>query len=373
MAALDLVRDIETDQVWLNMGPQHPSTHGVFRVLLKLDGEVITEAKPVIGYLHRGTEKIAENRMYFQIIPYMDRLDYVSGMGGDLGLCLAVEKIAGIEVPKRAQYIRVIAVELNRIASHLVWLGTWGLDLGVITPFLYCFREREEILYLLELMSGARLTYSYITYGGVRDDIPPEFYPRCRKFLKEFPKKIEEYHGLMGENEILKMRTQGIGILPRDVAISYGVCGPVLRGSGVNRDLRRNVPYSSYEDFDFEIPVGTVGDAYDRYLVRMEEMRQSVRITGQALEGLPEGEYTNRTGWFFKVPKGEAYTAVEQSRGEFGVYVVSDGSAKPYRVRLRAPSLCNLSVVPYLFKGWKVGDVVAILGSLDPVFGDVDR
>ncbi|MGH8103333.1 MAG: NADH-quinone oxidoreductase subunit D, partial [bacterium] len=371
MGALDLVRDIETDQVWLNMGPQHPSTHGVFRVLLKLDGEVILQARPVIGYLHRGTEKIAENRMYFQIIPYMDRLDYLSAMGGNLGLCLAVEKIAGIEVPKRSQYIRVLAVELNRIASHLVWLGTWGLDLGVLTPFLYCFREREEVLALLELMSGARLTYSYITYGGVRDDLVPEFYTKCKAFLKDFPHKIEEYHGLMGQNEIFKMRTQGIGILPKEVAISHGCCGPVLRGSGVNWDLRKNSPYCSYEDFQFDVPVGTVGDIFDRYLVRMEEMRQSVRIVEQALEGLPEGDYKAASGWFFKVPKGEAYTAVEQSRGEFGVYVVSDGSAKPYRLRLRSPAFSNLSVVPYLFQGWKLGDVVAILGSLDPVFGDV--
>jgi len=373
VSPLEIVREEETDQVWLNMGPQHPSTHGVFRMLLKLDGEVITECKPVIGYLHRGTEKIAENRMYFQIVPYTDRTDYLAAMGGNLGLCLAVEKLAGIEVPKRGQYLRVIAVELNRIASHLVWLGTWGLDLGVITPFLYCFREREEILKMLELMSGARLTYNYIQFGGVRDDLLPEFYPLCRKFLQTFPQKLDEYENLLGKNDIFQMRTRGVGILPKEKAISYGTCGPVLRASGVNYDLRKNQPYSSYSDFDFEVATATEGDCYARYRVRMKEMRESVKIVQQALDGLPEGPTNAKVPWFFKTPKGEVYSAIENARGEYGIYLVSDGTSKPYRLKIRAASFCNLSVLPELVVGVKIADVVAIFGSLDPVMGDVDR
>ncbi len=373
MAGLELVKEPGHDYFWLNMGPQHPSTHGVFRVLLKLEGEVITEAKPVIGYLHRGTEKIAENRTYFMVVPYMDRLDYVAAMGCNLGLCEAVEKMAGIEVPQRAKYLRVIACELNRIASHLVWLGTWGLDLGVLTPFLYCFRERERVIYLLEMMSGARLTYNYIQYGGVRDDIIPEFEPVCRKFLKEFPAHIDEYEGLLGENEIFRLRTKYVGVLSRELAIQFSCSGPVLRGSGVNWDLRKNQPYCAYSEFDFEVPVGENGDCYDRYKVRMEEMRQSVRLVQQALDGLPDGPYTSKVGLFFKPSKGEAYAAVENPRGEFGIYVVSDGSPKPYRVKIRSPSFSNISVLPELLKGCKIADCVAIMGSLDPVFGDVDR
>jgi NADH-quinone oxidoreductase subunit D len=373
MRGIELEEDVEKGRFWLNMGPQHPATHGVFRVLLRLEGEVCVEARPVIGYLHRGTEKIAENRVYFQIIPYTDRTDYLCAMGGNLGLCLAVEKVAGIEVPKRAQYIRVIAMELNRIASHLVFLGTWGLDLGVLTPFLWCFREREKILKMLELMSGARLTYSYIQYGGVRDDLVPEFFKEWERFYKEFPPVLDELDGLLGENEIFQIRTKGIGVIPLEKAIAYGLSGPNLRASGLAWDLRKVEPYSSYEDFDFEVAVASEGDCYARYKVRMKEMRESVKIVRQAVDGLPEGDYTAKVGWFFKPKKGETYTAIENARGEYGIYLISDGSTKPYRLHLRSPSFCNLSIFSELVVGNKIGDVVAILGSLDPVFGDVDR
>ncbi len=373
MKGVELQPDVERGRVWLNVGPQHPATHGVFRCLLQLEGEVIVDARPVIGYLHRGTEKIAEHRAYFQIIPYLDRTDYLAAMAGNLGVCLAVEKLAGIEVPKRAQYLRVLAVELNRIASHLVWLGTWGLDLGVLTPFLWCFREREKILKMLEMMSGARLTYSYIRYGGVRDDLIPEFFDEFNKFRRDFPHFLDELEDLLNENEIFVARTKGIGIIPREKAINYGLSGPVLRASGVPHDLRKAQPYSSYEDFDFEIAVAQEGDCYARYVVRMKEMRESLKICEQAVEGLPEGPFTTVVGWFFKAPKGSVYHAVETPRGELGVYVVSDGQRQPYRFHLRSPSFCNLSILPEVVKGYKIGDFVAILGSLDPVFGDVDR
>ncbi|MCX7918936.1 MAG: NADH-quinone oxidoreductase subunit D [bacterium] len=368
-----LVSDIETEEFEVNMGPQHPSTHGVLRLLLKLDGEVIKQVTPYIGYLHRNHEKIAENRTYTMYVPYSDRLDYLASMNMNMGYCMAVEKLAGIQVPERAEYIRVIMCELNRIASHLVWLGTYALDLGAWTPLLYCFREREKIIDLFEMTCGARLTYNYFRIGGVRFDLPQGFIEHAQKCIAYCRSRIKEYEDLLSDNVIFVNRTKGIGILPKDMAINYGVTGPNLRASGVKWDLRKNEPYSIYPRFNFNIPTGETGDCYDRYKVRIDEMRESLKIVEQALENIPDGEIMAKVPRVIRPPVGELYFRTEAPRGEIGFYIISDGTPKPYRLKIRSACFSNLSVLPEIAKGWKVADIVAIGGSLDMVMGELDR
>lgn len=364
---------LRTEEFLINVGPQHPSTHGVFRIVLGLEGEKVVSVEPHIGYLHRGVEKIAENRTYHQFIPYTDRMDYVGAMLSNWGYVRAVEKLAGIEVPPRAEYIRVIVGEFQRIASHLIALGTGGLDTGAFTFFLYAFREREEILRLFEKICGARLTYSYLRIGGVSRDINSDFEKGTRKFLSDLLGKLDEYRDLLFENPIFLRRTKGIGILPAEVALEAGASGPVLRGSGVERDLRKLEGYSVYKEFEFVVPTGKKGDSWDRFWVRLEEMRQSAEIIRQALDGLPEGSFQTPVPRYLSPPPGEAYAAVEGTKGELGFYVVSDGSYKPYRLKVRSPAYANLALLPYLLTGSQLADFPIILGSLDPVFGEVDR
>ncbi len=367
---------IKTEPFVLNMGPQHPSTHGVFRMLLTLDGETVVDAEPVVGYLHRGTEKLAEGRTYLQCIPYTDRLDYLASMSNNLAYVLAVEKLAGIVPSERAMFIRVIMAELTRLASHLVAIGTWMQDLGCMaSPLMYMFREREKIMDLFEMTCGARLTVNYMRFGGVSRDVPEEFLPALRRFVGEMPRYLDEYEQLITSNEIVLARSKGVGVLPRELAIDASTSGPVLRGSGVRWDLRKNDPYEVYDRFEFEVPVGQNGDCYDRYWVRMQEMRQSVRILEQAMEGLPgaSGKAQPDLPILFRPPVGEAYARVEAPKGELGFYVVSDGSISPYRYKIRSPSFINLTVLRDMVVGYKVADAVITLGSLDIVLGEVDR
>jgi NADH-quinone oxidoreductase subunit D len=363
----------DTEEMVLNMGPQHPSTHGVLRVLLKLDGETVTDLDCDIGYLHRGVEKIAEHDTYAMITPYWDRLDYVAAVSNDLVYVEGVEKLLQVEVPKRAEYLRVILTELQRIASHLLWLGTHAIDIGAVTVLLYCFREREEILKIFEDFIGARLTAHAFRIGGLWWDAYPEFEQRVREFLKILPGRIDEYETLLNNNRIWLSRTVGIGVLPAAEAINLSLTGPVLRGSGVKYDIRKAVPYSAYSDFEFEIPVGENGDTYDRYLVRMAEMRQSASIIEQALDGLPEGPVMAKVPKVIKPPIGEVYHSIEAPKGEIGVYLVSDGTGKPYRMRIRPPSYINLQALRRMSVGHLVADVVALIGTIDIVLGEVDR
>lgn len=366
--------EIRTEPVIINMGPQHPSTHGVFRMRVTFDGEVIVDMEPIFGYLHRGIEKLAEGRTYTQIIPLTDRLDYLAAMSNNFGYCLAVEKLCGIEVPLRAEYIRVIMAEMMRISSHLMAIGFFLNDLGAFfTPLLYMYREREKLLDLFEMVCGQRLTYNYIRIGGVSHDLPPEFIPALKKFVKEMPGFIAEYEQLLSENEILLARTKGVGILPRDLAINASISGPVLRGSGVKWDIRRADPYSVYDKFEFEIPTGTVGDNYDRYWVRIQEMKQSTRILEQAIEGLPGGPIKTEVPHFLRPPKGEVYVRIEAPKGELGFYIVSDGGISPYRLHIRPPSFINLTALKQMIIGWKLADAIITFGSIDIVLGEVDR
>jgi len=355
------------------MGPQHPSTHGVLRLGLTIEGERVLDVFPDVGFLHRGIEKLAESRTYIQSIPLTDRLDYLAGMSNNLAFVLAVEKLLDVEVPRRAEFIRVIVAEMSRLASHLIWLGSFANDLGATTPLLYCFREREDILDALEVLCGARMTFNYVRFGGVARDATPTFVEKTRKFLSTFDKRVDEYEELLTKNAIFVNRTRGVGLLTREEAISYAVSGPMLRGSGVKWDLRKDAPYSVYPEMDFIIPTGETGDAYDRYLVRLVEMRQAARIIRQALDGLPEGEFTAKMPRVLKPRKGEAYSRIEAPKGELGFYVVSDGTTNPYRVKIRAPSFINLAAMPTMSKGALVADVVAILGSIDIVLGEIDR
>lgn len=370
---------MQTEEMLLNMGPQHPSTHGVLRLLLRMDGEVVHDVVPYIGYLHRCKEKIGENVTYPQFMPYTDRLDYLASMNMNFGYALAVEKMLELEVPERAQYIRVIMAELNRIASHLVAWGTYGLDMGAFTPFMYGFREREGIIDIFERICGARLTYNYMRIGGVSRDLPPGIEKDISDFLDYFEPRIPEYNDLLSYNKIFIERTADVGVLPLDMAIAYGVTGPCLRASGLKWDLRKNEPYSIYDRFDFEIPVGrgekgTVGDAWDRYMLRVREMEQSARIVRQALNALPDGDYIGKVPKNIKLPKGaELFFRSEAPKGELGFYIVSDGKPKPVRMKLRSPSFSNLSVLPELGKGAMVADLVAIVASLDIVLGEIDR
>ncbi|EAX48053.1 NADH dehydrogenase I, D subunit [Thermosinus carboxydivorans Nor1] len=361
-----------TEVYTLNMGPQHPSTHGVLRVVLELDGETVVRATPEFGYLHRGIEKLAEKLTYQQITPYTDRLDYLSAMGNNLGYCQAVEKLMGLTVPERAEYLRIIMVELNRIASHLLFLGSIAIDLGGSTGLMYAFRDRERILDLFDLACGARLTYNYIRIGGVMADVPPEFPDAVRRFLDDFPAMLEEYHGLITGNEIFYYRLKDTAIISGERALALGLTGPVLRASGVDYDLRKAEPYGIYDRFDFRVPLGSKGDNWDRYLVRMEEMAESARIVRQALDQLPAGPVMAQVPKVIKPPAGEVYHRIENPRGELGYYIVSDGSTKPYRFHVRRPSFINLAVVDELCRGGKVADVVAVLATLDPVMGEVD-
>ncbi|MEW5946956.1 MAG: NADH-quinone oxidoreductase subunit D [bacterium] len=355
------------------MGPQHPSTHGVLRLILRVDGEFIRDVRPDLGYLHRGAEKLAEERSYLQFNPLTDRFDYLSAMHNNAVYSMAIEKLAAIQVPERAEYIRVIVMELNRIASHLVFWGTFGLDLGALTPILYAFREREKVLELLEMVSGARMTFNYIRFGGVRDDLPDGFVPALNAFLDEFPHRLDEYDALLTGNEIFKIRTIGIGRLDPGDAVALGVTGPNLRASGVAFDLRRAEPYSVYDRFSFDVPTRAAGDTFDRYAVRIEEMRQCVRIVRQAVEQMPDGPVQAKVQRNIKPPPGDVYARIEAPRGELGVYLVSDGGANPYRFKLRAPSFINLQALKKISTGMKVGDLIAILGSIDIVLGEVDR
>ncbi len=365
---------IKTEPFVLNIGPVHPSTHGVFRMRATLDGEVIVDLEPVFGYLHRGIEKLAEERTYTGVIPLTDRLDYLASMSNNLAYVLAVEKLAGISVPERAEYLRVIVVELQRIASHLIAVGAFLNDCGAFfTPFLYMFRERENIVDLFEMVSGQRLLYNYMRIGGVSQDIPDEFLPALRRLVGQMPGFIDEYDRLLAENEILLARAKGVGILPKEMAINISASGPVLRGSGVEWDIRKVDPYSIYDRFDFIIPTGSVGDCYDRYRVRVEEMRQSLRIITQAMEQIPPGAVRSEVPYLIRPPAGEAYARIEAPKGELGFYLVSDDSIAPYRCHIRAPSLMNLTALREMIIGWKIQDAIIIFGSIDITMGEVDR
>jgi NADH-quinone oxidoreductase subunit D len=364
---------LDSTELVLNMGPQHPSTHGVLRVILKLDGEKILGTDCVIGYLHRGVEKIAENRTYQQFNPYVDRMDYVASISNGLGYCLAVEKLLNVEAPPRAQVVRVILTELNRIASHLVWLGTHALDIGAITPVFYCFREREEALKIFEQYCGARLTTHAFRIGGLQYEIYEEFERDVKAFCKMFLPKVDEYEELLTGNRIWRGRLENVGVLSADECKEYGVTGPVLRAAGVKWDLRKAQPYSGYEKYDFEIPTRQNGDTYDRYIVRMQEMRQSVRIMEQAVEGIPEGPIMGKVGKVIKPPVGEAYVSIEAPKGELGYYIVSEGGTQPYRLRVRPPSYINLQALDRMVRGGLVADIVAVIGTIDIVLGEVDR
>ena len=382
----------------INFGPQHPAAHGVLRLVLELDGEVITDIKPEVGYLHRGDEKIAENMTYAQFLPYTDRLDYLSPLANNVAYAYAVEKLLDVDVTPRCKYIRVICTELARISSHLLGLGCFGMDVGAMTIFLYTFTEREKIHDLAEALSGARFTTSYTRIGGLARDATPEFVSMCRKFIDELPKVIDETDQLLTRNKIFVNRTKGIGLLSKEDAIEYGVTGPCLRGSGVEWDIRKAHPYGAYDQFEFDVPVGTVGDCYDRYLVRMEEMRQSIRIIRQALDKLPDGpinvddpkiilppkravltKMEELIHQFIHVttgvnaPPGEVYFSAENPKGELGFQIVSHGGGVPYRMKIRAPSFANLQALPLMAVGHMVSDLVGILASVDFVMGECDR
>ena len=371
-----------SERLTMNMGPQHPSAHGVFRAILTLEGETVVAVDAVIGYLHRCHEKLAETLTYVQYPSIASKTDYVAAMTAELAYVAAVELVGKIDVPKRAQYLRVIAAELQRIASHCLWLGTWCMDMGGAlgggaTIFLYAIRERELILDLFETLTGARLLYGFHQVGGTRYDVPAGWTQTCRETLAVIEQRLKEYEAMLEDNAFFLVRTQGIGVISRELAEDLGVAGPLLRGSGVAYDLRRAAPYSSYEDFDVRVPVETAGDCYARYRVRMVEFRESIRLVRAALDGLPEGPISSRPGvksvGQVRIPKGEGYSRIEGARGEVGCYLVADGGPKPYRLKWRGASFSNLAVLPHIIPGHKVADVVAIMGSVDPVFGEVDR
>jgi len=388
-----------TQQVMtINMGPQHPSTHGVLRLVLELDGETVVKATPHIGFLHRGVEKLAEYKTYHQFITLTDRLDYLAPMSNNLSYVLAVEKLLDIEAPKRSQYIRIILCELTRISSHLLWLATHALDIGAMTVFFYCFRERETLNDIFEMVAGARMNLSYVRIGGVARDLPDGFVEKVREFVNNFPARLRDYETLLTKNKIWLMRTKDIGVISAEDAINYGLSGPSIRGSGVKWDIRKSEPYSSYDEMDFIVPVGQNGDVYDRYIVRIEEMRQSNEIVRQAMDTIPKGEYIadipdvalpqkenlkksmEALIHHFKIvtegicpPAGEVYACVEAPKGELGFYIVSDGTKNPYRVKIRPPSFVNLEGLQKMIEGRLLADVVAVIGSLDIVLGEIDR
>ena len=382
----------------LNMGPQHPSTHGVLRVILELDGEVVVKATPDIGFLHRGLEKLAESKTYHQCIPLTDRLDYVAGMSNNLAYVLAVEKLLGLEVPPRAQALRVLLSELQRISSHLLWLGTHAHDIGAMTPLFYAMRERDEILFLFERVCGSRLTPSYLRVGGLAQDLPEGFEEKCREFTQTFNAHVDEYETLLTRNQIWMNRTQGVGVISTEEAINWGLTGPNLRASNGNWDLRKAFPYSGYEKYEFVVPTGKNGDVYDRYMVRMMEMRQSNEIVRQVLDKMPGGpviaqdpkviyppkdrvqesiesliHHFHLASDGFPAPAGEVYASIESPKGELGFYLISDGTNKPWRFRVRPPSFVNLSALAVMVQGRLISDVVAVIGSIDIVLAEIDR
>ena len=389
---------VSSQTMTLNLGPQHPATHGVLRVVLELDGETVLRATPHLGYLHTGIEKNAEDKLYYKVIPMTDRMDYLAPMSNNLGYVLAVEKLLGIDVPEKVKYARVLLTELTRLNSHLVWLGTHALDVGAMSMLLYAFREREMILDIYEAVSGQRMMSTYFRVGGLAEELPDNFDKKVKKVLKVLPEKMREYEDLLSNNRIWIKRLTGVGKLTSQQALDLSVTGPVLRSTGINYDVRKAQPYSGYEKFEFDIPVGVNGDCYDRYLVRMEEMRQSLRIIRQALDGMPEGPYqadapgvtlppkkdvlTKMEALIFhfkiitegyRVPAGSYYQAIESPKGELGYYMVSDGSTKPYRMRVRPPSFINLQALNPMVTGGLVADVIACIGSIDIVLGEVDR
>jgi NADH-quinone oxidoreductase subunit D len=388
---VDLLSDAElTDPLWerrepggvvedenvftLNLGPQHPSTHGVFRLIMQLQGETVIASTPVMGYLHRSSEKLGEVRTYVQGTVLTDRMDYLSPITSNWAYALAIERLTGLEVPERAEFLRVITGELSRIQSHLIAIGTFGQDVGMNgTPFLWALRERETVLDLLTLPTGVRMNPSYVRFGGVARDAPPEFFPRLAQFLKIFPARIDDYERLLTHNEVFRHRTMRVGILPPDVAKAYSVTGPILRASGVQYDVRKAEPYGIYDRFQWDVPVRYNGDCFDRYMVRIAELRQSTRILEQALDMIPEGDIRARMGKVLRPPKGEAYARIEGPKGEIGFYLISDGTTNPYRYNVRPPSFINLTCLGQVAVGHKLADAVVILGSFDIVMGEVDR
>jgi NADH-quinone oxidoreductase subunit D len=373
--SLDSLGVVEDENLLtLNLGPQHPSTHGVFRVVMQLQGETVIGAIPVMGYLHRSSEKLGEARTYVQGTVLTDRMDYLSPITTNWAYALSIERLTGLVVPERAEYLRVITGELSRIQSHLVAVGTFGMDVGTYgTPLLYALRERESVLDLLSLPTGVRMNPSYIRYGGVARDAPPEFFPQLERFLRIFPSRIDEYEAVLAGNEVFRNRTIGVGMIPPEVAKAYSVTGPILRASGIEYDVRRAEPYSIYDRFEWDVPVHYNGDCFDRYMVRLEEMRQSTRILQQALDSIPEGDIRAKMPKVLKPPKGEAYARIEGPKGEIGFYLISDGTANPYRYNVRPPSFVNLTCLSQIAVGHKLADAVVILGSFDIVMGEVDR
>lgn len=357
----------------VNMGPQHPSTHGVFRLVIWVDGERIVKVEPHIGYLHRGSEKICESEQYSQIVTLFDRLDYVGNLNNELAFCLAVEKLTETVVPERAEYIRVILCELNRIASHMLFYGVYGLDAGATTPMLYGFRERERVQELFESVTGARMMHNYIRIGGVKEDVPDDFDENVLVLLDHLKRGIDECDSLLSQNEMFLARTKGVGIITGEDALDYGVTGPALRASGVIEDVRVTDPYSIYSRFDFGIPVGSNGDCWDRYYVRVEEMRESIKIVEQAISDIPDGDISAKVRRIIRPPVGEVFVRTESPRGDLGVFLVSDGSDKPYRVKVRPPSFANLQALEYMLKDTYIADAVLVLGSIDIIMGEVDR
>jgi NADH:ubiquinone oxidoreductase subunit D len=362
-----------SQEYFLNMGPQHPSTHGVLKLVVRLDGETVVEVVPHLGFIHRAIEKMGENESYVQYIHLTDRMDYLSSHINNLGVCLAIEKAMGIGVPERGEYIRVIVSELQRIQSHLLWWGAFGMDLGAVSAFLYGFKEREKITLLFEELCGARLTMNFFRPGGSCADVPDGFIARVKTLLEEMKFSLDEFDELISKNVIIRERCFGVGSLPRERAISYGCSGPVGRASGIDFDVRRDDPYSIYDRFKFDVPLGRNGDCLDRYMVRMREMRESVRILEQAVASFPEGQYRSKEKPNYKVPAGSYFSAVETARGMFGTYLVSDNSFKPYRVKSRSPNFSNLSAINEMSQGGKIADLVAILSTLDLIIPDIDR
>jgi NADH-quinone oxidoreductase subunit D len=399
MPELQITPELRTETMTVNMGPQHPSTHGVLRLVLELSGEVVVNADVTIGYLHTGIEKTAEQKKWQQVIPLVERMDYLAAQSSSLAFCLAVEKLLGLELPERVMNIRILIAELQRITSHLVWLGTHGLEIGAVSVMMYCFREREQLLNINEMLAGFRMFPSYLRIGGLREDLPAGFHEAVKDFLDKFPSKLHEYEDLLTKNQIWLKRTKGVGVLTKQDTMDYGLAGPIARAAGIPYDVRKTFPYSGYETYEFDVPVGIAGDVYDRYLVRVEEMRQSTRIAKQALERItPRGVYDVQDyrivpppkdkvysemealiqhfliySQGFTVPAGEAYVPIEGPRGEHGFSIVSDGTNRPYRIKLRAPSFYACQGLPKLIVGGMIADVIAVIGSTDVVMGDVDR
>jgi len=364
----------QTQLMELNLGPQHPATHGVLRVVLTLDGERVVKAVPHLGYLHRGVEKLVEDLEYFQITPLLDRLDYVSGINNELSYVMAVEKLAGLEVPERAEFIRVIMAELNRVMSHIIWFGPYTNDIGLFgTGFLFAMRDREYIQRLFEKITGGRMHFNYLMHGGVRNDLPADFLTDVETVLDRIPKVVDEYEYMVEDNEVFRLRSRGVGVMDPDVAVNFGASGPFLRASGVAMDCRKDDPYSVYDKFDFDVQTQSAGDCFARYKVRMNEIRESVKIVRQAIEMMPAGPIRSKVPRHIELPEGEVYLRTEHPKGEFGVYIVSDGKNKPYRMKLRSPSFTNLMASCVMLPGMPLPDLVATMASVDIVLGCIDR